>query len=254
VTKKDAPKRGAHLPIHTRRTLSGDGSVESTRTVHCERRGGHVPFEDCLLCDDCEGIGEDAGRRYLACLAPTPPEPSTQRWRIPSGTRGTSTTTPISELMTPIALCVRDDVSIETVATMLLENGISAMPVVDESGRPIGVISTTDLVREAQENQGEIPRERLPRGYHVDTLGRRTAGDAMTPMVFALPEVAPVGKAAALMVYERVHRTPVLSKDGRVVGILSSTDVLRWLARQSGYALNADDPEPEPSDLDDDDE
>jgi CBS domain-containing protein len=250
VTKHDAPKRGAHLPIHTRRVLSGDGDVEVSRSVHCDRRGGHVPLEDCLLCDDCEGIEETSdGRRRLACLGPTQSDRSSQPWRVPRDAHGNAAITPISQVMTPSVLCVRADVSVETVASLLLEHGISAVPVVDESGRPIGVLSNTDLVREAQDNRGEIPTERLPRGFHMESLGRRTAGDAMTPLVFALPEMAPVGKAAALMVYERVHRTPVLGKDGRIVGILSSSDVLRWLARESGFAMQGD---PVPTKEDDD--
>lgn len=56
-------------------------------------------------------------------------------------------------------------------------------------------------------------------------------------MVFTLPESASLSKAAALMAFEGVHRLPILSNDGKVVGILSALDVLRWLAKQQGYVV-----------------
>jgi CBS domain-containing protein len=61
----------------------------------------------------------------------------------------------------------------------------------------------------------------------------------MTPLALALPEGATVSRAAALMAYEGVHRIPIVSDDGVVVGILAAVDVLRWLATSSGYALGA---------------
>ena len=59
---------------------------------------------------------------------------------------------------------------------------------------------------------------------------RATVADIMMPIVFALPENATVAKASALMVFEGVHRIPVVSSGGQVVGILSSLDILGWLA------------------------
>ena len=57
----------------------------------------------------------------------------------------------------------------------------------------------------------------------------------MTPVAFTLEETAPLAYAAALMATEGVHRLPVVALDGKVVGILSSMDVLRWMAEASGF-------------------
>ncbi len=55
------------------------------------------------------------------------------------------------------------------------------------------------------------------------------------PKAFTLPASATLSRAAALMAFEGIHRVPVVSTDGRVVGIVSSLDVARWLARNDGY-------------------
>ena len=66
----------------------------------------------------------------------------------------------------------------------------------------------------------------LAKTEHPDLI----IADIMMPVVFALPENATVAKASSLMVFEGVHRIPVVSSDGQVVGILSSLDILGWLA------------------------
>lgn len=237
----DWTSRSAHLTIHTRRTLAGNGTVDVSRTVHCSRRDKHVPFEDCLLCDEGAGIGEERdGRRYVGCNSEAAPSerPSTS-WR--ERHRGISPTTPVSEVMTPNVLCIRDDVPVEIIAALLLERGISAVPVVNAAGKPLGIVSKTDLVREAHENHADLTHPRkLPHGFHVEAPGETLAREVMTPLVFSLPADAPIGKAAALMSYERVHRTPVLSPEGRIVGLISASDVLRWVARESGFAVDRD--------------
>lgn len=59
----------------------------------------------------------------------------------------------------------------------------------------------------------------------------------MTPIAFTLHENGTLSQAAALMAYEGIHRLHVTDQDGRVVGVLSSLDVLEWFAREDGYVL-----------------
>jgi CBS domain-containing protein len=116
--------------------------------------------------------------------------------------------------MTADVWCVGEDLDSEIATQLLLDRNIGGAPVVDSVGRPVGVISRTDLLRE---------RNRSSRVREI-----------MTPMVFALPERATVAQAAALMAFERVHRLPVVSEDGRVVGVVSSIDLVAWLAPLDG--------------------
>jgi CBS domain-containing protein len=149
--------------------------------------------------------------------------------------------TPVSAIMTPDVLCVRADVSVDALAALLLEHEISGVPVVDAAGAPIGVVSKTDLVRERYENQDTLEVRtygaRETGGYHESNVGRTLVADVMVGMTFALPEDATLSQASALMAYEGVHRVPVVSADGKVVGILSAIDVLWWLANQDGYLI-----------------
>jgi CBS domain-containing protein len=59
----------------------------------------------------------------------------------------------------------------------------------------------------------------------------------MTPVSVTLPEDACVAQAAAIMAYEGIHRLPVIGASHEVVGLISSLDVMRWIARRSGYVV-----------------
>jgi len=116
-------------------------------------------------------------------------------------------------------VCVSPDLEVAALRELLLERGISGAPVVDRDGRPIGVISKTDVLQACE--------SRAP----------QRVSDIMMPVSFKLTDAAPLGQAAALMAFEGVHRIVVVSASGLVVGILTTIDVMRWLARESGYVV-----------------
>jgi CBS domain-containing protein len=144
-------------------------------------------------------------------------------------------------------LAAPSDMPLDVLAYVMIDQQIGGTPVVDESGRPIGMISKTDLLRELRDlsdaaraawdpwegEEAEAPRASLP----VDALSSRTAIDAMTPIVYWLPEDASISQAAALMAYEHVHGIPVVNKAGKVSGLVTTLDVLRWFARRRGYLI-----------------
>ncbi|HXU72294.1 MAG TPA: CBS domain-containing protein [Polyangia bacterium] len=59
----------------------------------------------------------------------------------------------------------------------------------------------------------------------------------MARLTFTLRETESVSQAAALMALEHIHRISIVTDDGRVAGIVASTDVLGWLGRQDGYII-----------------
>lgn len=139
--------------------------------------------------------------------------------------------TPIREVMSHDVVTVRGDATLEQLADLLLVRGLSRVPVVDEAGRPIGVIGKTDLVAEhhvrgdtaeVDQRGGRSPGEHV---HEVDALVR----DVMTPLTVSLPPTASVAEASQIMVTRNLHALPIVS-DGRVVGMLSSTDVVAWVA------------------------
>jgi CBS domain-containing protein len=147
---------------------------------------------------------------------------------------------PLAGVMTLEVVCVKADMSIEALTSLLVERNISGVPVVDDAGKPVGMISKTDLVRHQHEEGGcgEAPStplgEELQTGFHELPSGA-TVGDYMLPIAFTLGESAPLAHAAALMAWEGVHRIPVCSPEGDVVGIVTTLDVVRWVADMAGY-------------------
>jgi CBS domain-containing protein len=140
--------------------------------------------------------------------------------------------TRLDELMTPAVACVTPDLSLEALSELFLDKGISGVPVVDDLGRPIGVVSKTDLLRE-DFIEGET-REALPPslsvGFHVTERIGRTVAEVMMPIAFTLREDDSVARAASLMQAEHVHRIPVVDESGRVTGIVTTFDLARFIA------------------------
>ncbi|WP_405982160.1 CBS domain-containing protein [Streptomyces sp. NBC_00158] len=120
----------------------------------------------------------------------------------------------VADLMTHTAVTVRRTTTFKEIARLLKEFDITAMPVTDEAGHPVGVISEADLLR------------RRPAG------GAATAEELMTsPAVTARPEWSVV-RAARVMQRHRVKRLPVVDGEGRVVGILSRSDLIQLFLRR----------------------
>jgi CBS-domain-containing membrane protein len=233
------------LPVRVRSTLQGSGEEQLARTVRCPDRGTLAVVE-CQFCAHCDSLMVDREGDISGVVchpkAATEACDHASRTRLPSEADRTS----ISEVMTRDVLCVRTDVSVEALTALFLDRKIGALPVVDGDGHPIGVVTKTDLVRYAREGD-DLARdepsplisadgaELEPDRYQVHDLTRATAHDVMVPFAFTLREEEPLSRAAALMAIEQIHHLPVVAADGQVVGLLSSQDLVRWIARGAGY-------------------
>jgi CBS domain-containing protein len=211
--------------------IDGCAHVATTRTVRCERRDQSVALSECRTCDQCAGLTLDEST--LICNWGRPMARAQDglarlaRKLFPQIARETR----VGDVMSPRVLCVRPDVSLEMVSDLLLAEGFSGAPVVDEHGFPIGVISKTDLVREHR-TRGDTHELESPLepGFHEEKLATATVAEAMMPIAFTIEEQSSLADAASVMSTEGVHRVPVVAEDGRVVGLLSSLDIVRWLA------------------------
>jgi CBS domain-containing protein len=152
----------------------------------------------------------------------------------------------IAQIMNPEVACVGEGASLDDLRELLLERGQHCVPVVAREGRPVGVVTQTDLLRTMSEGEGdgegceaEAPLRVLPRSTgRMAAVRDRTAGDIMTALVFALPVTASVEQAAALMAYEGVEQIVVTSLDGEVAGLVRALDVARSCARSAGYLVD----------------
>jgi CheY-like chemotaxis protein/predicted transcriptional regulator len=129
----------------------------------------------------------------------------------------------VEDVMSRGVLCVPAEMTLDDLAAVLIERALGTAPVVDAGGRLIGMVTTTDLARAA---------------WDPELRGRSaTVADVMMPFAFTLAGSATLARAAALMSYEGVGRIVIAAPDGRVAGVISGMDVMRWLAREHGYVV-----------------
>jgi CBS domain-containing protein len=115
---------------------------------------------------------------------------------------------------------------------IFLDRAIGAVPVVDDDGFPVGLVSKTDLVRHRYQNlDGDwVDPPPVDDGFHAAPADATSVQELMNPLAYTLRDHAPIADAAALMTIEHIHHLPVVGGDGRVVGMLSTFDFARWLS------------------------
>jgi CBS domain-containing protein len=144
-----------------------------------------------------------------------------------------------SELMTRDVVSVRPDTPTSRIARLLLDKGISAVPVVDETGAPVGVVSEGDLIGR-EESDREARRDwwlaLLAEGETLNTdfvaslrLKERFAREVMSSPVVTVEEDTDASEIARILQSYHIKRVPVL-RFGGIVGIVSRADLLRALA------------------------
>ena len=139
----------------------------------------------------------------------------------------------VSDVMTVDVVSVREDTPFKEIAAALVDEGISAVPVLDEDGFVIGIVSEADLLAK-QAYPGEHKR-----GIHsiVDVLAGRdlrwleksqglTAGDVMTPSVLAVSPDDDLHVVARKMLEHEMKRMVVVNS-GRLAGMISRSDLMR---------------------------
>jgi len=136
-----------------------------------------------------------------------------------------------TDLMTPNPLSIRQSATVSEAATFLASRGISAAPVIEEAGRPVGVVSSTDILIHV--GQGAVYRVGSPEpparsgdGPRAEATNRSTVRDVMTPGVFCVRPETPAAKVVEKMLALKVRRLFVVDGDGALIGVISATDVL----------------------------
>ena len=131
----------------------------------------------------------------------------------------------VKDVMTTEVVAVRPEATFKELAAALRRYRISALPVVDDAGRVLGVVSEADLLaKEALADPGLVAE--LVHRKDVRKAGGLTAGDLMTSTTVTASPDDPVEQAARMMHFMRVKRLPVVNSGGQLVGIISRADVL----------------------------
>lgn len=141
--------------------------------------------------------------------------------------------------MTTEVLATVTHVTIPVVARIMTDHDISGLPVVDEDGQLVGMITENDIV--SHEIMVDSPAFvpfldaiiRMPFDTSDDDMRRvlaTTAGDLMTSPVYSVTIDATIREVATLMFERKVNPVPVLDREHRVVGIVSRSDIVRLVA------------------------
>lgn len=153
-----------------------------------------------------------------------------------------------ADLMTKGVVSIRHCVTIREAGAFLVENGISGVPVVDDAGRAVGVISHTDIVRhdslpasmhgatsaEIADYYRDVDPRCPPalRGYVYNKRAESApVSDVMSPVVLQVATDDSAVTVVAKLLALKIHRLFVANSAGALVGVVSTFDVLRCLRR-----------------------
>ncbi len=144
----------------------------------------------------------------------------------------------VKDIMTRDVISIAPEMEITHAARLLLEKSINGVPVVDETGKLVGILCQSDLV--AQQKKFPIPTlftfldgfipltsmKHLER--EVQKITAATVADAMSPNPVTVQPEASIEEVGSIMVERNFHTLPVVDK-GKVVGVVGKEDVLRTL-------------------------
>jgi len=155
------------------------------------------------------------------------------------------------DVMTTNVITVEPNTSVQELATLLSERGISGVPVVDRDNHLVGIVTEGDLLHRTETGTERRTQRRRSRWLDSFASDQEAARDyvkahglivreIMTPEVISVSDTAELADIATLLGTKRIKRVPVL-RDGKLVGIVSRANLERALAMtKSEPAIDAD--------------
>lgn len=147
------------------------------------------------------------------------------------------------DIMTTEVITIGPEASVTEAARLMESHRISGLPVMDQDGRLLGVITQSDLLQQARDL--ELPPAINLLDLHLflvtqanfqrrlEKMLGSTVKDVMTPNPITISPETPVKEVAAIMDRKKVHTFPVV-EGGKLVGIIGKIDLIRALAREPG--------------------
>jgi CBS domain-containing protein len=128
----------------------------------------------------------------------------------------------VTELMQRNVKSIQSEASVAEAILTLADAHISGLPVLDGSGKMVGVVSSSDVLAAEAEAEDATSRQTLLESTQVQEI--------MTRRPYTISQTAEVHEAAQQMLYADVHRLFVTNAD-TVVGVISTTDIVRAVAK-----------------------
>lgn len=151
-----------------------------------------------------------------------------------------------ASIMTRSVVTAHPTDTVARVARMLAEHGISAVPVCDDNGALLGMVSEGDLMRPFVDTAVKRRawwlalladgNDLAPEFLNYVRLDRHQIGDLMTKPVITATESTQVTELAEQMVRHRIKRLPIV-RDGKLIGLVSRADVIRAIAQSPGAVV-----------------
>jgi CBS domain-containing membrane protein len=142
----------------------------------------------------------------------------------------TTTSVPVADVMKRdvVTVGINDDIS--HAVRLLSENNVSGLPVTDEEGRVVGLLSEADVLGNAGMEGGHTFRDILRRLLGEPLPGFKKGdkvGDVMSAPPITVSPDAELGEAARILTEKRIKRLPVVDAENRLIGIISRADIVR---------------------------
>jgi CBS-domain-containing membrane protein len=140
----------------------------------------------------------------------------------------------VGDIMTTDVVAARRDQPLKEIARLMYEHRVSGLPVLDDDGRLVGIVSEADLLRSEERAPEEEPKslflEWLLHPRRLEEWERRTRGvraaDVMVTDVATVGPETTIREATKVLLHHGVKRLPVVDDQNRVVGIVSRQDLL----------------------------
>ncbi len=145
------------------------------------------------------------------------------------------------DIMTKNVITVSPDTTVEELGRLFIEKGISGAPVIDASGKLIGVVTENDLISKNSRLHiptilrlfdAFIPLGRSKLEEEIRKMAASTVGEVCTRKVITVDEEASLDEIATIMNDKKIHLLPVL-RERKVVGIIGKRDLIRSIAGEA---------------------
>lgn len=148
----------------------------------------------------------------------------------------------VAEVMTPDPIVVGPQTPIREAIKIIAERSISGLPVVDDTGKLVGVISETDLLWQETGIEPPVYIMFLDSVIYLENPARydqelhkalgQTVGEVMSDDPVTIKPDQPLRKAAKLMQEKSIRRLAVTDNAGKLIGVLTSGDIVRVMAAE----------------------
>lgn len=140
-----------------------------------------------------------------------------------------------ADLMTDNPISVRESATVRDALSMMLDRDVTAAPVINDAGRPVGVVTVTDILVHEREvglpvgvSERVAVTGKLKDGYEIELADHTTVGEIMTPGVFSTTKDRTAAEVVADLLRYKIHHLFVVEQEV-IVGVISLSDVLRQL-------------------------